>query len=481
MRSREVRKRLAAILLAFAVAFTMMPAAAGNLDSNAATAYWKKLKAKATSETSVKLSWKALTAVQKNKISGIAVYRAGQVIKKLSKTTKTFNDSSLAAGSTHSYQLKTYKKTTKKVKMYWNKKTGQWQTKKISGAKTKTVKKKKYKYANNSKIMKVTARTGGNAAEKVQITDYRGNVRTVKKNSADYNNPLYNREIDGTFTNEWGYELIQRHGLTFYPNKTGTVKYSIHVLNAPDNKLTIEIDRPESLVTKWGKDLYSPTSEQVPFIFGDHGRRLASVERISGTGKIRLATKSSNLPKISAYYAQINLWQIAGAWIDTGAVNLVAKYDGEVIDRYTLIINGNADSNGLDVYPASLYKIGVDAVAFFDNGGSLTEQGMWPLSQEEYQALKTEMGDYYAHMKAIESYVNKNYTYDQYTCWGGAFILKYYSILAHGIYGDSCQNDPSNPDHLSFRPDYACESGDYDLCFQTNGHHGSDCNCPNCK
>ena len=30
-----------------------------------------------------------------------------------------------------------------------------------------------------------------------------------------------------------------------------------------------------------------------------------------------------------------------------------------------------------------------ELLAYFDNGGSLTEQGMWPLSQEEYQAAET--------------------------------------------------------------------------------------------
>ena len=141
MKTRKARNRVAAILVAFTVAFTMLPAAAGSLDADAATTYWKNIKAKAKSETSVKLSWRTLTKAQQKKISGIAVYRDGKFRKRISKYAKSYTDTRLKAGSRHIYQLKTCKRYTRTVRMYFNKKTGRWQTKYIRGARSKRFKK----------------------------------------------------------------------------------------------------------------------------------------------------------------------------------------------------------------------------------------------------------------------------------------------------------------------------------------------------
>ena len=154
MKKSVIKVRIAAIFVAFTVTFTMMPAAAGTLGSSAASPYWKSIKAKAVTENTIKLSWKALTINQQKKISGIAVFRDGKVVKKLSKKAKSYRNSGLKVGKTYKYQLKTYKKTTKRVRVYWNKKTGKWQIKKINGAKSKITKKIICKYSNNSQIVK---------------------------------------------------------------------------------------------------------------------------------------------------------------------------------------------------------------------------------------------------------------------------------------------------------------------------------------
>ena len=109
--------------------------------------YWKGLDFKETTD-SVELSWPKLTKSQRKKIGGIAVVRNGEVIKRLKKTATSYSDTSVKYCSTNVYQLKTYKKVKKNVTMYWNKKTGKWQEKKIKNAKTKTVKKIKYKYSH---------------------------------------------------------------------------------------------------------------------------------------------------------------------------------------------------------------------------------------------------------------------------------------------------------------------------------------------
>ena len=153
--------RAATMLLAFAVAFTAIPMADCSLSASAAS-YWSKVSGKANGQTSVTLSWKQLTKKQRKKIGGITVFRNGVAAANLSKTAKSFTDTGLKAGTSYSYQVKTYKKVTKKTKMWLNKKTGQWQKKKPAKkyrGKKKTFKKVSYKYSNASKS--VTVRTAG--------------------------------------------------------------------------------------------------------------------------------------------------------------------------------------------------------------------------------------------------------------------------------------------------------------------------------
>jgi len=118
--------------------------------------YWKNQKAKVSDE-SVKLTWGKLTKKQRSNISGIAVFRNGEVVKRLKKTATSYKDTDIDSEYDiyFTYHLATYKKTAKKVKMYWNEKTGKWQSKKIKNAKTKKVKKTVYKYSHEGTGMDV--------------------------------------------------------------------------------------------------------------------------------------------------------------------------------------------------------------------------------------------------------------------------------------------------------------------------------------
>lgn len=158
---REIKRALS-ILIAFAVVFTCFPVLSGTAEADAASSCWKNVKASATGEKTTAVSWSKLSTKQQKKIHGITVFRNGKAVKNLSKTATTFNDKNLAVGTKYVYQIKTYKKTTKKVKMWYNKKTKKWQTKKPAKkyrGKKKTLKKTEYKYSNASPKKTTTTKT----------------------------------------------------------------------------------------------------------------------------------------------------------------------------------------------------------------------------------------------------------------------------------------------------------------------------------
>ena len=131
---RNVR-RFIAIIAAFCIAFTGLPLMTGSLDSHAASKFTIKT-AEAVSSSSVKLTWKKY-----KKSNAYEVYRDGELVGTLSKTT--FTDEGLEASTEYVYKVKALKKYTKKQKQYFNKKTGEWQTKKPAKkyrGKSKTVK-----------------------------------------------------------------------------------------------------------------------------------------------------------------------------------------------------------------------------------------------------------------------------------------------------------------------------------------------------
>ena len=597
MKKREVMKRVAAILVAFAVAFTMMPAAAGNLDAHAA-AYWRNVRATVNSQTKVTLSWTALSKKQKKKITGIIAFRNGQPLKMISKNATSYADSGLKAGTAYTYQLKTYKKITKKVRKWYNKKTGLWQkskpAKKYRG-KRKTFKETYYKYYNASAPVKVTttpaapikytitwknwdgtvlqtvsvdkgttpkytgstpqrsgytftgwspsvAAASANATytaqfkadtpaaptkytitwknwdgtvlqtasvekgttpkytgstpqraadsnntytftgwspsvvaasanatytaqfkatpkptpSQVEITDYQGTVRTVSTDSAEYRNPLYNRDVDGEFVVR-NHKYIQKSGVTFKPDYCSD-GYNIRIYNGDASKIAFEISRKEYSYTKWGNELANPSSETSYYIKGNNGRRLAEVERYL----------------TNSYTSAIHFTDLH---YDIGDVQITAKYNGTVIDSYTLPIDyeGKTGSDGFAPTVKNAYDIATAGVSIFKNGGSLEGQ----YTQEWYKELKSSYGEYYADMKAIEAYVDQKYTYSEIDCWGGYAILDAYSVIAYGKYGNWTNPIPSNTGHMAFRPDEYCDQGSFNdppyagkgSYFETAGHH----------
>ena len=149
-------RSFAVLLLTFALAFSMLPAMNGSLYTHAASPYWKNLKTVPGGVgAATQIKWKKLSKKQQKKIGGITVFRDGKPIKNLKKSAKSFSDSMIQDGTKYTYQLKTYKKSTKKVRKYWNKVTKEWQKKKIKGARTKKVKETIYKYKNASPKMTV--------------------------------------------------------------------------------------------------------------------------------------------------------------------------------------------------------------------------------------------------------------------------------------------------------------------------------------
>ena len=153
---KNVSKSIA-IILAFCIAFSGLPFLAGELDVHAASKKVAKkvmLQAAASGQDAVVLKWNKIKKPQK----GYAVFRDGTPIAHVGKK-RTFTDTGLQAGSSHTYQIKVYK--TQKVKMWYNKATGKWQKKKP--AKNNRGKSKKvttYTYRKPSNAVNVRTEPG---------------------------------------------------------------------------------------------------------------------------------------------------------------------------------------------------------------------------------------------------------------------------------------------------------------------------------
>jgi len=103
--------------------FTSIPIMSGTFESNA-LAKNITLKASATGKHTAKLTWNKC----KSPNSGYAVFRDFKAIGHYNTKKTSFYDSGLASASGHWYQIKTYKKSKKT--QWYNKKTGNWQSKK---------------------------------------------------------------------------------------------------------------------------------------------------------------------------------------------------------------------------------------------------------------------------------------------------------------------------------------------------------------
>ena len=119
MKKTLVKKGIS-IFLSFAILFSGIPALTGSIEADAAASYWKKLKVSSTTTSRNTITWKKLSAKQRKKISGIAVYRGTttknmKLLKRIKKSSKKFVDTKAMPGEKYYYRLKTY---TKKKKSY---------------------------------------------------------------------------------------------------------------------------------------------------------------------------------------------------------------------------------------------------------------------------------------------------------------------------------------------------------------------------
>ena len=186
---KNVSKSIA-IILAFCIAFSGLPFLAGELDVHAASKKVAKkvtLQAAASGQDAVVLKWNKIKKPQK----GYAVFRDGTPIAHVGKK-RTFTDTGLQAGSSHTYQIKVYK--TQKVKMWYNKATGKWQKKKP--AKNNRGKSKKvttYTYRKPSNAVNVRTEPGpvSSGTEPDNFTEKMGTETRRSRQSAQFQLKIY--------------------------------------------------------------------------------------------------------------------------------------------------------------------------------------------------------------------------------------------------------------------------------------------------
>ena len=265
------------IILTFFMVFSGLPFLAGNLEAIALTK--KKLPknitlyAAADGQTQVELKWNKINSPSK----GYAVFRNGQPVAHLNTKKIVFTDKNLEAGTSYTYQIKTYTKKT--VKMWFNKKTEKWQKKKPARKyRGKSKKEAVYTYKKKSNAVTIhtaaapapstpadtgdndnTGGNGGNngsdSSDSAQATytitwkNWDGTVLetdSVKEGATpSYNGTTPTRPADQNYTytfNGWDSAVVAANGDKTYtavftkeskPAAATKYKYDIHLLNEP--------------------------------------------------------------------------------------------------------------------------------------------------------------------------------------------------------------------------------------------------------
>ena len=265
------------IILTFFMVFSGLPFLAGNLEAIALTK--KKLPknitlyAAADGQTQVELKWNKIKSPSK----GYAVFRNGQPVAHLNTKKIVFTDKNLEAGTSYTYQIKTYTKKT--VKMWFNKKTEKWQKKKPARKyRGKSKKEAVYTYKKKSNAVTIhtaaapapstpadtgdndnTGGNGGNngsdSSDSAQATytitwkNWDGTVLetdSVKEGATpSYNGTTPTRPADQNYTytfNGWDSAVVAANGDKTYtavftkeskPAAATKYKYDIHLLNEP--------------------------------------------------------------------------------------------------------------------------------------------------------------------------------------------------------------------------------------------------------
>ncbi len=503
---RNITGKALAILLAFAVAFTGMPAFAGGLDAHAASPYFRSFSAKATGQTGVKLTWKKLTSKQKKKISGIAVYRNGKLIRHISKKRTSYADNGLKAGTKYRYQVKTYR--IKKVKQWYNKKTGKWQKKKPAKMyRGKSRKKKTLVYSNASgKKIVTTAQAvsgddndgstvldggdnggdnggsgGGNSGDEnlseydrltgatLSCTDYLGKTHTSYETASGYwtrfswegsgnkpsqqltqkadiiesiNSPYYNRTVDGEFTIS-GKTMIQKGGVTFHiPADPASDGNTNRAMYV--YMYNGDINKLDMSLEVGTIDIPTYTYEQEPIT---RKYVMKGKYRLSEVYPARESTRNEHYCECTD---QLKIKSMSFNDLSCGFVS------GNINIRVSYDFNGNGKYENNEYIGTSVYKVDAD-----------------PARAEALRiaTLATaETDGYDADMKAIKAYLLANYqesdTFEgvPMSCVGGAYILETWSIEKYGIYGfgsyGSCPpGTPNYGSHVAFYPEANALSG----------------------
>ena len=502
--------------------------ATGTLTADAAS-YLKTLNARASGSSAAYLSWNALTKKQKKKVNGITVFRNGVAVKNLSKKTTAYSDTGLSAGTTYTYQVKTYK--VKKQKQWFNKKTGKYQKKKPAKkyrGKAKKVKVYTYKNASPARTIRTAAATqaqtqstgsssgssggttggstvdpNGYTGQVISCTDYLGKTYEYKElNSGywevsangykttkeavmnNYNNPLYNRTVKGEFKNS-GYTWYQTGGensatIKKAVKKSGT-NFAVEMYNGDPDKLVFTTNYQKQVVNthidEYDDDL-GYTGNIVPlkrnFIMKD-GKRLIERYDDKVSSNKNLITKTAQFS--SQTFADNNGFFAQGTGFVSGTVNVTAQYDGYTIGTSSFTVNPNADSEGLAPLRRAYLELAQEAVAFYKNGGtSENPNNHIKHTKADYDEALQKYGEYDADMKSICWYINDKFGYDNGTYQSSVLTIKGFpcttgkNILeTYSIYAYSkygFEHSPEhNTDHVVFVPDE-----NPNIYYDTNGY-----------
>lgn len=482
-------RSLSVILLAFCVAFTSLPMLAGGVDASAMAK--KKaaknitLKASASGQSRANLSWNKIRKPEK----GYAVFRDGRVIAHLGKKKLSYTDTGLSAGTSHYYQIKVYK--TKKIKQWYNKKTGLWQKrrppKKYRGKK-RTITKYTYKKPSKAVYIKTAAASkkaavapskpsgggsgtsgGGStpvtpSSNTVVVTDYLGREYVYTKLSngmwqvkdpvynatftitdtdmkKEINRPDVNHEVSGEFTISGGAVMIQKGGITFHiPETPGSdgmeTAMFVYMYNGDVNKLDMSVEGETKSISTY-------TYSQNPI-----------KETYAMTGKYRLVKIGSVQESNSNYHNNVitktNALKIKTMRFDHAHCGFVS---GNVNIRVSYDFNGNGAYEGNEYIGTAVYKVSAD-----------------PARAEALEIARkatANTNSYDDDMAAIKSYLLANYrnsdTFESdpampMSCVGGVYILETWSIEKYGIHGyaswGSCPPGSNNyGDHVAFYPE----------------------------
>ena len=209
--------KLFTILVAFCVAFTSLPMMAGDFESHA-LAKNVTLRVTDIEYYYTSLRWNTI----KSPNNGYAVFRDGKAIAHLGKKRVTYFDNKLVAGTTHTYQIKTY--VAKKRTQWYNKRTKKWQNskpaKKYRG-KSRTY--YAYSYKKKSNAVRITT------PKRVQNISHPGLGNTISVTEGTTTHAVFSASSKLPVTvksNSNAVKIVKQSNgnITFYADTPGTAR-----------------------------------------------------------------------------------------------------------------------------------------------------------------------------------------------------------------------------------------------------------------